>query len=441
MGDQRGRAGAEPATLLQAAAEGRASVDTLLSKRAYAEDQVGELDMAIMWAAGQGDSAVVRRLLDVREQITVPLSPHAVLSIARCAPLDVVSRAFALVPDPTRVNHLGRTALHAATRGGNTAVAALLLELGADPNAVEITHANTPLHTAARWGEAAVAIQLLAAGADPEALDDDGLTPLALADLNGYEAVAHVLVEQGADPVTRHLHRRTALHRAVASGTLAQVRHALSASTADINQQDRWGETPLHLAVCRSRPDAARLLLEAGADVNMRNHFGETPLVLAATNQKHENSHTVRMLLAYHSDPNLATDDGRTALHALVSMGDPELLQLAVDAGGSLEHRDADGRTPLLTACTYTSADSLKVLIEAGADPTARDHANRSAADLLVRWGALDADSEREAGIMARLLGWAIFDWKPKPSEPARPATEAAIPLQVTKGAHDREAR
>jgi ankyrin repeat protein len=414
MGDQRGSTRAEPATLLKAVAEGLARVDAMLSERAYSADQVGELDMAIMWAAEQDDFAVVRRLLDVREQIAAPLGPHAVLNIARRAPTDVVSRAFALVPDPTTVNHLGRTALHAAARGGNTAVAALLIELGADPDTVEITHANTPLHTAARWGQAAVAAQLLAAGADPEALDDDGLTPLALADLDGHGDVAQVLVEGGADATTRHLHRRTALHRAVASGTLAQVRRELARSTADINQQDRWGETPLHLAVCRSRPDAAHLLLEAGADVNVRNHLGETPLVLAATNQKHESSHTVRMLLAYHSDPKIATDDGRTALHALVSMGDPELLQLAVEAGGELEHRDGDGRTPLLAACTYTSAACLKVLIDTGADPTARDRENRSAADLLVRWGALDADSERQAGAMARLLGWAIFDWKTK---------------------------
>jgi ankyrin repeat protein len=421
MGDGRGTTEAGRATLVKAATSGGlASVDALLSRRMYSVEQAGELDMAIMSAAARRDFPVVQRLLDVREQIAAPLEPLTVLSVARYAPTDLVRRVFALVQDPVQVNHLGRTALHAAAQGGNTEVAALLLELGADPNAIEITHANTPLHTAVRWGQAAAASQLLAAGADPEALDNDGLTPLALADMDGHEDVVAVLIRQGADPTTRHLHGRTALHRAAASGTLARVRHELATSTAGINHQDRWGETPLHLAARRSRPDAARLMLEAGADVNVQNHFGETPLVVAATSQQHGSSHTVRMLLGYHTDPNLATDDGRTALHTFVVMEDPELLQLAIDRGGDLEHRDADGRTPLLGACTYPSAACLKVLVDAGADPTVRDSENRSAADLLIRWGALDADSERQAGAMARLLGWAIFDWDREPPESAR---------------------
>lgn len=78
------------------------------------------------------------------------------------------------------VNRMQVTPLHSAAAGDHTALARVLLEAGAHPNAVQ--HGGyTPLHSAAQNGNADLVQLLLAAGADPEARTDDGQRPLDLA--------------------------------------------------------------------------------------------------------------------------------------------------------------------------------------------------------------------------------------------------------------------
>ena len=65
----------------------------------------------------------------------------------------------------------------AASLTGNPAIIRLLLDAGADANAVD-DGGRTPLHEGAKNDNPVVAVHLLAAGADPNALDNDGYTPL-----------------------------------------------------------------------------------------------------------------------------------------------------------------------------------------------------------------------------------------------------------------------
>ena len=69
--------------------------------------------------------------------------------------------------DPNRPNWIGRTFLHLAAEKGSVEVAGLLLEEGADLEAVELEHGGTPLAAAARKGEAGMVEFLLERGADP----------------------------------------------------------------------------------------------------------------------------------------------------------------------------------------------------------------------------------------------------------------------------------
>ena len=76
-------------------------------------------------------------------------------------------------------NSLRNTPLHAATAGGHAAVA-LLIDRGADVT-VPDTGKHTPLHIAAEAGLTDVVAALLARGADPLAVDADDQTPLSRA--------------------------------------------------------------------------------------------------------------------------------------------------------------------------------------------------------------------------------------------------------------------
>ncbi len=62
-----------------------------------------------------------------------------------------------------------------------------------------------------------------------------------------------------------------------------------------------------------------------------------------------------------------------TALHMAAYNGHTETVQYLIEQGAKVDCRDAEGKTPLIHACTGPFAESVKVLIEAGADVNARD--------------------------------------------------------------------
>ena len=91
------------------------------------------------------------------------------LLLARGANLNVSAK------NPMKV-----AAIHAASAEGTFEIARLLIEAGADVNAVQQA-GFTPLHAAAMGGKLELAKLLLARGADPKARADDGRDALAMA--------------------------------------------------------------------------------------------------------------------------------------------------------------------------------------------------------------------------------------------------------------------
>ena len=75
----------------------------------------------------------------------------------------------------------GMTGLHWAARHGDEAVAALLIEAGANVEATTRIGAHRPLHVASRLGRAGVVRQLVEAGADATARTTNGTEALHFA--------------------------------------------------------------------------------------------------------------------------------------------------------------------------------------------------------------------------------------------------------------------
>ena len=129
--------------------------------------------------------------------------------------------------------------------------------------------------------------------------------------MNGNEAVAQYLLDNGADP----------------------------------NTANRLGETPLFYVASNSMFELAELLFEFHADPNIANHEGETPLCQAAYRG---DLMMLELLLEHKADPNQTCKYlGRSSLHYAVMGGHLTCVLLLLNFGASLALRDASGLTAL----------------------------------------------------------------------------------------------
>jgi ankyrin repeat protein len=100
--------------------------------------------------------------------------------------------------NPNHMNWHHITLLHDMAQSGDIKKAQLLLDYGADINAVDEEYRTTPLGMAARWGQHEMCDLLLERGADPNKSSADWATPLEWARKKGHVEIESKLKDQGA---------------------------------------------------------------------------------------------------------------------------------------------------------------------------------------------------------------------------------------------------
>jgi ankyrin repeat protein len=93
----------------------------------------------------------------------------------------------------------GVTLLHDMAQNGDLAKARLLLDHGADIDAVDDEYRSTPLGFAARWGRRPLVELLLSSGANPNVAGAAWSTPIAWARKKGHAEIERMLAAAGAE--------------------------------------------------------------------------------------------------------------------------------------------------------------------------------------------------------------------------------------------------
>jgi len=137
-----------------------------------------------------------------------------------------------------------------------------------------------------------------------------------------------------------------AFHEAITYGLLSEVKAALAADSALLDQYSSDGFTPVCIAAFFSQEAVAQFLLEAGANPNLAaNNPAKVAPIHAAVAANHIG--LVELLIRYKADVNAKQTQGVTALHAAAHRGNLPMVQMLLAAGADKTAKMDSGETAL----------------------------------------------------------------------------------------------
>ena len=258
-------------------------------------------------------------------------------------------------------NNSGHASFFQAIRRGDTATVSRLIDSGVSPNITD-DEGVPALMLATLFSDAGCVELLLERGADPNQADAAGATPLmwAIPDIGK----ARLLIEHGANVNARSstLGRTPLLIAAGHPGTV-KLLELLLARRADLHARDAARFTALAIAMQSADIEVLRFLVDSGLDPKDEVPAG----ALRAVYQRHRPA-----VIDYLMSRGLAAP--KDALVRAANWQSPDLIAQWIERGADVNAREAAyGRTPLFTATSseLAGADTLRLLLERGADPNA----------------------------------------------------------------------
>ena len=251
----------------------------------------------------------------------------------------------------------GPAPLLMAVEFGNREIVTQLLAAGANVQVQGGRFEGTPLHSAAARGDKAMIELLLQHGAQIDAVDILGRQPAHLAAARNAQAL-ELLLDHGAElePLT---YASTPLAMAAQHGRLEALK-LLLARGANPDCVPRGGQSALVAAVNAGNVSIVKLLLRPGDGAQ----FGQA--LFSAT--RSNNLPLVELLLAEGADPLQREQDNSSLLHIAAEQGNVSLLQRLVAAGVDINAQADNGATALHMAARSGQTNAVRFLLEQGAD-------------------------------------------------------------------------
>ena len=333
-----------------------ATLQNLLNQRAAVNAAQADGTTALHWAAHWNDRAAVQMLL-------------------------------AAGADAKAKNRYGATPLSEAAALGNASIIEQLLKAGADPNTRTTADGETVLMTSAHAGNLEAVNILLSHGADVNAKEAyRGQTALIWAAAENHPEVVKTLLEHGADWKIQSSFRETKIPKLSTASSISPI--------------SRGGLTAFLFAAREGDIETAKVMFDSGVNINQTDVDGTSGLVVSIMNKQYT---FAKFLLDRGADPNVADVKGRAALYAVIDARDEdwsalpmrkeldplpsiELIKAVLAHGAKvnaaltqnlpgrsgMDFGDVsldEGTTPFMRAARSGDAATMRLLLEAGADP------------------------------------------------------------------------
>ncbi|KAL8599950.1 hypothetical protein ACOMHN_050252 [Nucella lapillus] len=261
--------------------------------------------------------------------------------------------------------------LHLSAMSGDIRIARLLVENSARIDVVNDEQA-TALHKAASLNHTEVVKFLVDRGARINRRDKDNYTPLLLAVTYGHVETVELLLQKGADYTAVDKYDKTVIYLAAEENKLAVLEKLLSYPPLKklINVNDQYDASPLHIGAQQGYLDIVKSLLKHGADIDCKNEEEQTPVHLAA---KFGRTNIVREIV--HMDKTVLHDEddnSNTALHLAAQYGHNKVAAVLLELGADVSARNYSQWTPLDLAASKGWTKTCSVLLnnDAPVDPT-----------------------------------------------------------------------
>ncbi|XP_029017328.1 ankyrin repeat and death domain-containing protein 1A [Betta splendens] len=215
------------------------------------------------------------------------------------------------------------------------------------------------------------------------------------------DVVAMKSLCKGLNANAKNVHNRTALHFAVAGKHKEAVQFLLQ-RRVKVDQMDKYGVAPIHLAAWFGSLEILKLLVQAGAEQKVENEGGLNIMHCAAINnhtdiveyivndlqmkeldKEDQSGHQAFALAAEHGCVQMLemlmepyqmaamkpNKRGDTPLHLAARNGHLDAVQLLLQSFDTLDEVNMDGETALYQAVDNGQEECVLTLLEAGCNP------------------------------------------------------------------------
>jgi len=270
--------------------------------------------------------------------------------------------------NPNFHNTYGLTPLYIACQKGHTETVKLLLnDRRVEVNEVEWNHKQTPFYIACAMGRKEIVEELLKdERINRDAPNNEGITPMEIACLNGEHLVLELLEDAGFGLNERESQDNywVRLVLACRKGDVDLVKLLLKDERIELHKEDKNGNTVFNYACMSGHVEIVKLLLSNDRiDVNKTDKERKTPFFKVCFN---EDTDLIELLLDNERiDINKVGDRCQTTLQFCCETGCTEIVEVLLKSTRiDVNKPDDNGRTPLYTACYNEYASIVELLLK-----------------------------------------------------------------------------